>query len=148
MLAGFGFEPDIFRCRAQNAGHALPHRRLVLSELRLLGKNNAVEIDQMETSGLHLLPGPREHVRGVTSAIDLVGIGEHIANITKRRSTEQGIGNGVQQNVRVAVADRVPVVRNVHSANSERPSVGQPMRVVTNADSKASRSTSPYLLLV
>jgi hypothetical protein len=47
----------------------------------------------------------------------------------------------VQQHVRIAVSDRMAIVRQVDSTDSQRSTFGQPMRVVANADSQAYRGT-------
>ena len=48
------------------------------------------------------------------------------------------IGHGMQQDIGVAVADRVLVVGNVDAADPQRASLRQPMRVMAKSHAKRS----------
>ena len=48
----------------------------------------------------------------------------------------------MQQHVGVAVADRLPVVRDVDAAQPQRPARREPMRVVSDSDAEVCRGTS------
>jgi hypothetical protein len=51
----------------------------------------------------------------------------------------------VEQHIRIAMSDRVLVVWNIDSADAQRSPFGEPMRVVTNANSAAQRGNISLL---
>ena len=62
------------------------------------------------------------------------GIGKPFADVPLRQCPQQCVGDGVQQDVRVAVADQMLVVIDLNSAQSQRPAGRQAMGVVADPD--------------
>jgi hypothetical protein len=54
----------------------------------------------------------------------------------------------VQERVGVAVADRMVIVGDLHSAEQQRAAVGETMGIVTDSDAKGSRGEAPWLSVV
>jgi hypothetical protein len=50
----------------------------------------------------------------------------------------------MQQDVGVAVADQMLVVRDLDAAQPQRPAAGEPMGVVSDTDSKTWRDSTPF----
>ncbi len=63
-----------------------------------------------------------------------VGIGIGVANIAEAGRAEQGVGDGVQHHIGVAMPGEAARVRNADAAKQQRPAFFQAMSVVTNSD--------------
>ena len=61
-----------------------------------------------------------------------VGVGIMLADVAQRRGAEQGVGDGVQHDVGVGVADQAARLVDPDASQDQRPSLDQPVRVVTN----------------
>src|SRR5262249_55561426 len=69
----------------------------------------------------------------VAVLVGRVGIGIRIADIAKPGGPEQGVGQGVQHDVGVAMPDEAAGVLDPHAAENQRSARRQPVRVVTQA---------------
>ena len=65
--------------------------------------------------------GLAEHVHRVAAAVRLVRIGKKLADVAGRRRSEERIDDRVEEDVGVAMADKLPVMRDVDAAESQRP---------------------------
>jgi len=58
-----------------------------------------------------------------------------LADIPQARGAEQGIGDGVQHDIRIAVPGQPAIVRNLDPAQHDRPFAGEGMNVETHSSS-------------
>ncbi len=75
-------------------------------------------------------------------AIGLVAIGEQFADVAKGRSSEDSIRDCVQQHIRVAVAHRVSIMRDLDATDPERSTLSKAVRIVANANPLVRRLSS------
>lgn len=115
-FARLGFQADAIDRQVQHRGNALAHRQLEWRQLRLLGKDNTVEIHDPKTACGHLLPGCLQHLGRVAPPVRRVLVAKQFANIAQGGGTQQGIGQGVQKRVGIAVADGMPGTIDVDAA--------------------------------
>jgi hypothetical protein len=59
-----------------------------------------------------------------------IGVGEVLPDIPERGRPEQGVGNGVQENIGVGVAVQARLVRNLNAAENESAPVDERVNVV------------------
>src|SRR5262249_49238061 len=64
----------------------------------------------------------------------LVGVRIGVTDISKASSAKQRIGNGVENDIGIAVADEAARARYGDSSQNQRTALFQPMRIMTNPD--------------
>ena len=105
-LGGSGLDGYIVDIAADNAGHRLLHLRDMGIHLRTLGTDGGVDVDQMIAFGGNKVDGLAEE----NLAVDAVGLGSGIrkvvANVAHIGGTEEGVADGVQQHVSIAVTQQ------------------------------------------
>ena len=74
-----------------------------------------------------------QHFGRVAAAVLGVGVGEHLAHVAQGGGAQQGVDQGVQQRVGVAMADRLPIVGNVDAAQSQWSARLQPVGIVSDS---------------
>ena len=87
-------------------------------ELGPLGENDAIDVDDPQSDRRHRIAGGDEHFGGVAAAVGRIGIGKHLADIAQGGGPEQGVGNGVQKHVGIAMADHLPVMGDIDTSQS------------------------------
>lgn len=140
LLAGLGFDTDPIDGQVQELGDALPHQSLVGTQLGLLGENNGIHIDEGEPGFSYPLPSQLEHFGGISPPVGLVRVGKQLADIAQTGRAQQGIRQGMEQDIGVTMSNRLPAVRHVNPAHAERASGFESMRIVSQADSQPSQS--------
>lgn len=80
-----------------------------------------------------------QHFPRIAASVHLVRIGKELADVPQGGGAEDGVGDGVQQHIGVAVPDQVVVVRHSDPTHQQRTPRGQAMRVVTNPNPQARR---------
>ena len=76
-------------------------------------KNNAIQIHQAVPSEHHLLIGECQHVSRIAVLVFLLGVGEQLPDVPERGSSQQCIGDRMQQNIGVRVTDKM-LVNHLH----------------------------------
>ena len=84
-----------------------------------------------------------EHIGGITAPVGEVGVGKQVADVAEPGRTKQGVGDGVQQDIGIAVADEVLVVGDVDSPQPQRPPLAKAMRIVSDAHAHEVGNPSP-----
>jgi hypothetical protein len=120
----------------QNPGDSVSDGIVVIGQLGSLGMDDAIKVYNLITSVCDLRGGRRQHLGRVALSVGLVGIWKHLSDVAQGGRAQQGVGHGVQQNVGIAMADKLPVVRHVDAAQSQRSARRGAMRVFANADSQ------------
>ena len=77
----------------------------------------------------------------VCARIVWVGIGKMLPDVAKRRRSEEGVGNGVQQHIRIRVPQQPLFIRYIHAAEDELASLHQSMHVVADTHSRHTLSS-------
>ena len=137
IFAGLGFYIYLFRRDAQDVGDALADLFFVGAQFRFLGEHDAIDIHHGESCVGDTLNRQLQHIGGVSVAIDLLGIGEHITDVSQGCRSQDRVGNGVQKHIRIAMSDGRVGVRDVDAAQFQRPALLQSVGIM--ADSNANR---------
>ncbi len=61
-----------------------------------------------------------------------VGVREMLADVAEGRSAQQGIGHGMEHDVGVGMAEQTSGMVDPDPAQDQRPTLDQPVRVVTD----------------
>ena len=69
-----------------------------------------------------------------------VGVRKELANVPQCGSSQQRVRDSVQQGIRVAVPGQVIREGNITSPEPQRPTLHEPMRIITQSDTVAGRS--------
>ena len=114
---------------AKRAGNVLAHLGAIRRHLGPLGLDNAVHVHD----GKALLAGHTchlgHHYERVRSLVGGVGVREEHADVVRAHGAEHGVGHGVRQHVRVGVAQKAQLVRDVHAAQDELAALHEPVHV-------------------
>jgi hypothetical protein len=106
--------------------------------------HDAIQVDNAVTGFGDFCGGRGEHVSRVAAAVGFLCVGEHATNIGQGGGAKDGIRDRVQQDVGIAVADELPVVRYVDPAEAQRAAGRGSVRVFADADTKVGRGWSPW----
>ena len=131
-FAGFGFQSDQIGRDSQQTADSLADALLIVRKFWLLGKYDAIEVHDLKTLLGDLMPGGLEHLARVAPLVARVSIRKQLADVPQGSGAQQRVGNGVQQNVGIAMAHRCEVEGNVDPTQPQRPPRREPVRVVSN----------------
>ncbi len=118
-----------------DSGNILTHLVDVGRKLRLLCKDYSVEISHgiaVFVNELHHMPQKLQTVRPLVTGI---GVGEMLADVAQCKRTKQGIGNRMQQDIRIGMSQKSEGVRKLHAAEKEVTSLHKIMHIVSMSDS-------------
>ena len=134
MFAGFGFDVDGVDGKFQKFRQPLSDLFLVGRKFRLLGVDCAVEIDRLPASFPDTSQGVGQEPGRVGSGESGVCVWESIADVAEASGSQQGIGNGMQQDVRIAVAQQAAVEVDFDPAQDQGPVGRKAMRIVSQTN--------------
>jgi len=143
LFTRFRFHADLSDVQGQDLGDTATDGVFVRADPGALDVHHAVDVRDLPVRLGDEVARLAEHVGGITAVVVRVVIGEQFADVAQRRSAEQGVGHRVQQRVGVAVADRVVIVWDLHSAEQQRAAAGETMGIVTDSDAKGGRGEAP-----
>ena len=102
-------------------------------KFRFLGEDDDIDIDRPPA----FLVETREHLAEKRARIGVaegwVGVWIRVADVAESRRAEQGVGDGVQDDVGVTMTDQPARMLDTDAAQNQRPAFRQAMRVVTDA---------------
>lgn len=135
-FAGFRFDADVGDVDIQVLCDRFSHRVDVRRHLGAFGKDDGIEVADFHARVMNAANRFGQKVNAVAAAIGRVVVGEQTPDVFGRDRSQQRVGDRVQQHIGVAVPDRVDLRRHVDAANPKRTAVAQPVRVVTESDTK------------
>lgn len=134
VFASFGFDIHAFGRPLQEAGQIVPNGRFDRPQFGFLGENGDVGIDRLPAPALELRQGfAEETLRGHVFPLR-VRIGVSVANVAQTHRAQQGIGEGMQDDIGIRMANQSARMGNADAAEDQRPSFGQAVGVVTTSD--------------
>ena len=89
--------------------------------------DGAIDVADLPTALTHCLDSTQQEQRRIGVRPLLVRVGEPLANISQSCGSQHGIGQRVQQNVRIAVTIQTEVVVDLDSTQYQRASWNQPV---------------------
>jgi hypothetical protein len=120
LLAGLAFEADLGSVHTEDFSDSLSQECLMGTQFRSLGENDAIQVYQLKTGLFDGFVGEGQHFGGISALVGGIGIGKELAYVPQVRSAEEGVGDGVEEDVGVAVADEVMVMVEGEAAETER----------------------------
>ncbi len=114
----------------------LPHGRQMRSHFGPFGQDHAVEVHNVHSMMSNPYQRFVHEIGTVAASILRIVIGKQLADVRFGNGTQQRVGNGVKQDVRIAMADRVDVGWNVDAADAQRSMIAKPMGVVSKTNSQ------------
>ena len=139
-LARLGFEVHRRGWHREQASHRLSNLRLVAGKLRPLGEDGTIGVDGPPTLRADGRQDLGEHLRRTAITVRGIVVRKPFADVTQPGRTEQGVNQGVQQDVGIGMPYRTPIMRNPNAAEEQRPAGFQTMGIVPNANAKLCRS--------
>lgn len=129
-----GFHPDTADVQVKRGRDVVLHGLKERSDLRRFGQKRCVNIDDSalvkgDLAGYLLQEKP---ARSILPAG--VGILEEVADIGLAESAQDGIAEGMEEDVGVGMAGESPGVGNVNATKYQLAAFGERVNVVTNAD--------------
>ena len=115
-LASLRFKVHPLRIKPQDFRDPSNNRRLMYGQYWPLGRHHAVDIHDPPARAGHPLVGKTQHLRRVSPPIRLLRIRKKLPNIGQPGSPQHGVGHRMQQHIRVAVANCMPIVRHIDAA--------------------------------
>ena len=138
-LGGGGFDGDVGRGDAHDVGHRALHVGDVGVELGLFGHDGGVDVAQFVARIAEETHGAGEEDLAVDAGILAGGVGEVIADVAQSGGTEQGVADGVDEYVGVAMAEESEGVVDVYAADPQFTVGGEGVDVVSESDSHNGR---------
>ena len=133
FLRGRGLDGDIIDITAADGCHTLLHLGDMGIHLRTLSTDGGVDIHQMITLGGYQFYGLLQDDLTVHAVGKFCGIGEVVADVAHIRSAQQGITDGVQQHVGIAMAQQALTVIDLDAAHPQVAALYQLMDIVAHS---------------
>jgi hypothetical protein len=133
-LAGLGLDVDRFGIQSQKQGQLPANLLLERAELRFLGEDDDINIDNLPTRPVQPLQRFPQEKPGVTISVGWIAVGISVADVAQTGSAKQGIGDGVQDNIGVTVTSQSARMFDADAAEDQGTTFCQPMSVVADAD--------------
>jgi hypothetical protein len=129
----------LVRIQPQDSRDAVADGIQVVGQLRSLGVDDAIEVDNAVTGFVCSCGCGTQHIGRVAAAVGGIGVGKQSADVGQGGCTQQGIGHRVQQDVGITVAHELTVVRHIDATESQRPTRRRAVRVFPNSDPQGAR---------
>src|SRR5262245_3073712 len=120
LLTRLGLDVDRLRGETEQLCKSLPDPRLDGAEFRLLGEEDHIHIDRSPTLLVQPPEGAAEEQDGIGVAPGGVGVWVGIANIAETGGPEQGVGQGMKNDVGVTVAIQPARILDADTAENKR----------------------------
>lgn len=147
-LIGFGLDAHRIDRQRHQPREFLADGLLVRAQFRALGVNGDIHIYGCISLSAHPLQGFGEKPAAINSAVLGVGIRKHIAYIGQTGGSGQGVNDGMDDDISVAVADRPAVVIDSNVAEDERPAGFESVQVGADAHAVDGDSVSHLVSVV
>ena len=107
-----------------------------------LGNHGHINVTDPVAILRHLLSHDLQQLQGVRALVSGIRIGKMFADVPQSRSTQQRIGNRMEQHIRIGVAQKSQFIGNLHTAQDQIPVRHQFVHVVSVSDPHFSSSSS------
>ena len=119
VLLRRGLDADGVHGQTEGVGNVPAHGRDMRGQLRALAEDRSVDVaDLIAVLGDDAgdLAGQGQRVRALVGG---VVIREVLADVAQRRRAQHSVHYGVQQHIRVGVAEQALLIRDLHAAHNE-----------------------------
>jgi len=117
-FAGLGLQANTLNLDVENLGQALPNRLPMWKEFWTLREDDTVDVDNLPAQSGYGVERNFEHFARETPLVFRVRVGKHLAYVAQRDGAEQRVDHGMHEGVGVAMANRLPIMRNIDAAQA------------------------------
>jgi hypothetical protein len=118
---------------------------MVIRQFWPLGVDDAIEVHHAKAGLGNLCCRGGQHFGRVAAPIGGLGVRKQAANIGQGGGSQYGVGYRVQQDIGVAMADKLSVMRHVDSPQPQRPAGGGAVRVFADSNPQIARGANSRL---
>jgi hypothetical protein len=133
-FTGLRLQANLHRTNPENSGDSMANCVLVIRQLRSLGVYNAIEVDYPVTGFQYFGGSQLEHFGRIAAPVRFLRIGKHAANIRQCCPAQYSVGHGVQKHIGIAVTHKLPIMRDIHAAQTQRPAWRSAVRIFSKAN--------------
>lgn len=134
MLGGGGFQADGIHAHVHKGGEGLLHGFDVRAQLGMLGADGGIHVADAVAVGVQQIGGAAKKYLGVYAAIFLCRVGKLVAYVAEIGGPEEGVAEGMDEHVGIAVAKEPVGVGNTYAAQPKFAALYETMYVVTETD--------------
>lgn len=116
FLVGLGLDADLRGVYAKHFADLPADLFLKGAELRFFGDHHHVDIPYQESASAHHREDAGKQLAAVDALIRRVGIGKMLPDVPESGGPEQGVADGMEQNIRVGMAQEAFRVRDLDAA--------------------------------
>ena len=120
---------------------------LVIRQFWPFGVDDAIEVHDAKAGLGDFCGGGGQHFGRIAASVGRIRVGEQAADIGQGGGSQQRVGDRMQQHVGVAVADKLPVVRHIDSAQPQRPAGRGAVRVFAKSDPQIARDANSHSMM-
>jgi hypothetical protein len=136
LFAGFGFHANVMRRNFQQFGNSHPHSVFVVAQFWPLEHYNAIDVYYPPILASQSIANVRDHAGRIATTMGRIRVRKQIADVPHRSGPQQCVNHRMQQRIGIAMADRMLIVLDRHSAQPQRAACFQSMQVRSNSDPK------------
>ena len=115
-------------------------------DLGLLTSDGAVGVDKFEAKAAHMFHDACEQQQRVGTLIGRIGVGKKLPDIPGTSSAQDGICQGMSQDVGIGMTEQPFIVRNIDPADNTSAPFHQTMDIVAVSDAKLrGHADSPFM---
>ena len=134
-LAGGGFERNGIKIDMEQRGKDGFHRVDVGIDFGALGTNRAIDVAYAVAVRFEQIDRAAEEHFAVSAFIFGGGVGKVIADVAEIGCTEEGVADGVNEHIGVAVAEESEGVVDVYTADPQLAAGGEGVNIISETDS-------------
>lgn len=138
---GRRLDGNLVRRDVENAGNVDEHVGNVRGDLRTFKNDGRINIDDGEAMLLKQIADVPQEKHTGNPLVSRIRVREVLSDISKAGRPEQGIHDGMEENIGVRMAVEPLRVGNIHAAEGELPSFYQTVNVVSETNSWVNGAT-------
>jgi hypothetical protein len=136
LLVRLSFDAHCGDVDANRAGQIRAHRADVGQQLWPFGNDDGVNVDDAVSRVADDVDGALEQRDAVRVFPPWIDVGKMLADVAGRRRSENRIGDGMAQHIRIRMSGQAGVMGDVDTADDEPLSALEAMEIVAGADSQ------------
>jgi len=134
LLSSLAFDRDISSIGLERGSEFLFDGGNKRSDLRRLADERSIQVDDAQALSADHLPDLSEQGQAGSIFVPGVGVWKDRADIRKSGRTQQGIGNGMAQDVSVRMSEQALLSRYLDTAQHQAPARSEAMGIKAESD--------------
>ncbi len=134
-FTGLGLDPYPCDVDGEQFGDPVADRCAVREDFGPLGENHAIQVNDLPASVGHPFEGRPEHLGRIPPLVGRIGVGKQFADVTQASGAEEGVGDGMEEDIGIAVTQRHLLMGDRHAPEHEPVAGPEAVRIVSQSDS-------------